>query len=118
MSGKLSTHVLDLTKGKPAEGMRVELFRLSDGRFDATLVRACRTNADGRTNEPLLAGASLAAGTYELVFHIGEYFGGGAEKPDGFLLQAPVRFRVADPDGSYHVPLLAAPGGYSTYRGS
>jgi 5-hydroxyisourate hydrolase len=70
------------------------------------------TNADGRTDAPLLE--VLEAGSYELRFAVGDYFGGGPR----FLDVVPVRFEVSDPDAHHHVPLLVAPGGYSTYRGS
>ena len=108
MSGRLTTHVLDLASGRPAAGVALELRR--DG---ASLARAV-TDADGRTAAPLLAGDDLVAGEYELVFSVGDYFGGDPR----FLDRVPVRFTVADPDASYHVPLLAAPWGYTTYRGS
>ena len=71
------------------------------------------TNADGRTDAPLLTGETMAAGTYELVFHVGDYFGERL-----FLDRVPVRFTIADPAAKYHVPLLVSPWAYSTYRGS
>ena len=116
--GRLTTHVLDIMRGRPAAGMRIGLYRLDDGGSGTRVrLREARTNADGRTDEPLLAGAAFEAGCYELVFHAGEYFrAAGADI--GFLDEVPVRFRIADPAAHYHVPLLAAPGGYSTYRGS
>jgi len=107
MSAKLSTHVLDLTSGRPAVGMAIELFR------GGTLVKKVVTNADGRTDAPLLTAAEMAAGEYELVFHLGDYFGART-----FLDRVPVRFRIADAAASYHVPLLCSPWAYSTYRGS
>jgi len=109
MSGKLSTHVLDLTRGKPAAGMTIELRNLSDNE----LLKTVRTNVDGRTDVPLLAGEELKAGEYELLFHIGDYFG-----DKSFLDRVPIRFRIVDPHSSYHVPLLCTPWAYSTYRGS
>ena len=117
-AGRLTTHVLDIRRGRPAAGMRIELYRLDCGGSGARVrLRDVRTNADGRTDAPLLAGEALQAGVYELVFHAGDYF--RAEAADaGFLDEVPVRFRIADPSAHYHVPLLAAPGGYSTYRGS
>ena len=107
--GKLSTHVLDLQRGRPAAGMQIELRALADASFLKTVF----TNADGRTDEPLLSAGALAAGEYELTFHVGAYYGEAA-----FLDRVPVRFRVADPAASYHVPLLCTPWAYSTYRGS
>ena len=105
--GKLSTHVLDLLHGRPAAGMTVELRR------GEIVLKTFATNADGRTDAPLLTGDALAAGEYELTFHVGEYFGENA-----FLDRVPVRFRVSDAAANYHVPLLCTPWAYSTYRGS
>lgn len=114
MSGKLSTHVLDLTRGRPAEGMRVELWRL-DGKH--TLLKAMTTNADGRTDALLLTGMEMERGTYELVFFVKDYFvTHRADSP--FLDRVPVRFAIADAAANYHVPLLVTPWGYNTYRGS
>jgi 5-hydroxyisourate hydrolase len=103
----LSTHVLDLVRGGPAAGMTIELW--SAGRLLKTVV----TNADGRPDAPLVGAGELAAGEYELVFHVGAYFGGG-----GFLDRVPVRFTVVNPAERHHVPLLCTPWAYSTYRGS
>jgi hydroxyisourate hydrolase len=102
----LTTHVLDMSRGRPAEGVAIELAR--GGEVVATAV----TNADGRPDGPLLE--RLEAGEYELRFAVGDYFGGEAR----FLDVVPVRFGVTDPHAHHHVPLLVAPGGYSTYRGS
>ena len=107
--GKLSTHVLDTMRGKPAAGLKIELRALPGGE----LLKSVLTNADGRTDGPLLAGEEMAAGEYELLFHVGDYFG-----ERSFLDQVPVRFRLADPNEGYHVPLLCTPWAYSTYRGS
>ena len=107
MSAKLSTHVLDTANGRPAAGMRIELWS------GETLIKTTVTNADGRTDAPLLAGAELMAGEYELVFLVGEYF-----KSRAFLDRVPVRFIVSDASANYHVPLLCSPWAYSTYRGS
>ena len=109
MSAKLSTHVLDLTTGKPAAGMRIELHNLTIGALIATV----HTNADGRTDTPLLVGKELDAAEYELVFHVGSYF-----HDKSFLDRVPIRFRIADATASHHVPLLCTPWAYSTYRGS
>lgn len=124
MPGKLSTHVLDLVRGKPAAGVKVELWRLDPGAAPVRL-RSVTTNADGRTDAPLLAGAEVRVGRYELEFHVGEYFaargGGGAAAPatvPPFLDVVPVRFAIADAEAGYHVPLLVSPWAYSTYRGS
>lgn len=116
--GRLSTHVLDTHGGVPAAGLRIELFRLEAGA--ALALAAVTTNADGRTDGPLLAGDALVAGRYELRFHVGAYFAGrGVALPEPpFLDVVPVCFGVADPAGHYHVPLLVSPWAYSTYRGS
>ena len=116
--GRLSTHVLDTMSGTPAGGVRIELYGLAgDSR---RLVASATTNADGRTDRPLLAAEELRSGAYELLFHIGEYFRGkGVDLPaPPFLDTVPVRFGVADPAAHYHVPLLVSPWAYSTYRGS
>jgi hydroxyisourate hydrolase len=104
----LTTHVLDVARGRPAAGVAITLLR--DGEVLATAV----TNADGRTDKPLLG--ALEAGVYELRFAVGPYFAAGGDPP--FLDVVPVRFGVSDPAAHHHVPLLVAPGGYSTYRGS
>lgn len=117
-SGRLTTHVLDTTSGQPGAGLVVELFGI-EGEARRLLARLM-TNADGRTPEPLRAGADFERGTYELVFHVGGYFRerGVALTDPAFLDQVPVRFGIADPARHYHVPLLVSPYGYSTYRGS
>lgn len=130
MPGKLTTHVLDTAHGRPASGVTIELWR------DKDLVKTVVTNADGRTDAPLLAGEAFASGSYELVFHVGDYFAGpdagdggkaggaassgtpGANAAILFLDRVPVRFGIADPEAHYHVPLLVSPWAYSTYRGS
>lgn len=116
--GRLTTHVLDTAQGRPASGMQIELWYLAgDAR---THLKTVRTNEDGRSTEPLLEAEELHAGTYELVFSVGDYF---AREPVAvtdppFLDRAPVRFGVADAEVHYHVPLLVSPWAYSTYRGS
>jgi 5-hydroxyisourate hydrolase len=113
--GRLTTHVLDTSSGKPAVGVRVVLRRTGE---TAALAEG-RTNADGRMDKPLLEGAAFRPGQYELMFHIGDYFrtGGAALADPPFLDVIPLRFAVAE-DAHYHVPLLVSPYGYSTYRGS
>jgi 5-hydroxyisourate hydrolase len=106
---RLSTHVLDTANGRPAAGMCIRL--LTDGR----LLKEATTNADGRTNEPLLSGDRIEPGVYELVFSVGDYFG---TAEGAFLADVVVRFGIADEFGNYHVPLLVSPYGYTTYRGS
>ena len=103
----LTTHVLDTMNGRPAAGMKIELF--SSGK----LLKAVTTNADGRTDAPLLDANEFMAGSYELLFHVGDYFGNRS-----FLDQVPVRFIVSNSEAKYHVPLLVTPWAYSTYRGS
>ena len=116
--GRLTTHVLDTATGRPAAGMKLELFRLADG--GSRLLKTVATNSDGRCDGPLLQGADLVAGQYELVFHVGDYLrAGGVELPDPpFLDRVPLRFGIADAWQHYHVPLLVSPYAYSTYRGS
>lgn len=117
--GRLSTHVLDTASGSPAPGLRIDLFRL-DAAGVPTLVKTVATNADGRTDTPLLVDAACVVGIYELVFHVAAYFRStGARLSDPpFLTTVPVRFSIADADGHYHIPLLVSPWSYSTYRGS
>jgi 5-hydroxyisourate hydrolase len=105
----LTTHVLDLTRGGPARGMTIELWSVDR----STKLKAVRTNDDGRVDSPLLADKELIAGTYELVFLVGDYFG---ERQ--FLDRVPIRFIISDATAKYHVPLLVSPWAYSTYRGS
>jgi 5-hydroxyisourate hydrolase len=116
--GRLSTHVLDTANGCPAAGVRIELFRLEGAHREAVLTAT--TNADGRTDAPLLAGEAFRGGIYELVFHVGDYFRGRgtATSTPPFLDLIPIRVGLAEPDGHYHIPLLVAPWSYSTYRGS
>jgi len=135
MPAKLSTHVLDLTTGRPAAGMRIELRRTG---ANPALLKTVTTNADGRTDSPMLGAHEMAVGTYELSFYVADYFaaaspGGapaasavaapasaGAAAPAAvpFLDVVPIRFGLADAGASYHVPLLVTPWAYSTYRGS
>ena len=117
-TGRLSTHVLDTAHGRPAAGMRVELFRLDD---DGTARRmtSVTTNADGRTDAPLAEAAALDAGRYRLVFYVADYFRAvGAVDAGLFLDRVPVEFVVNDATARYHVPLLVSPWSYATYRGS
>ena|ERR1700733_483857 len=111
---RLSTHVLDISRGKPAQGLAIDLH------FCAQLVKSAVTNMDGRTDQPLISGDRLETGVYELTFHAGDYFrASGVELADPpFLDVVVIRFGVADPTGNYHVPLLLSPYSYSTYRGS
>ena len=116
--GRLTTHVLDTARGRPAEGLRIELFRLTVDSRDR--IAEAVTNADGRCDAPLLTGSSFRSGIYEIVFHAGEWLDGqGLDLPvPKFLGAVPVRFGLAEGEEHYHVPLLLSPYGYSTYRGS
>lgn len=116
--GYLTTHVLDTARGVPAAGLTVELYRLGPGAPE--LLARMVTNADGRTDSPILPKDAFATGTYELVFDAGAYLdatGVAPEKPR-FLDRVPIRFGISDAGAHYHVPLLLSPFGYSTYRGS
>lgn len=118
MAGKISTHVLDTTIGKPGAGVRLELFvRQGDTR---RLIKTAQTNADGRTDEPLLLGDAMQVGIYELDFYAGDYFRarGVQLSSPAFVEVVTLRFGVADADANYHVPLVCTPWSYSTYRGS
>jgi 2-oxo-4-hydroxy-4-carboxy-5-ureidoimidazoline decarboxylase len=115
--GCLSTHLLDTARGRPADGVAVQLFVLSDD-GPARRIAEAVTDADGRTPRPLVAGRPVPIGTYELRFSICDYLvrqGSGARS---FLDIVPVRFGVAEPEAHYHIPLLFTPWSYSTYRGS
>jgi 5-hydroxyisourate hydrolase len=116
--GYLTTHVLDAARGCPAAGMTVELWRIEGER--RTLVRTVVTNADGRTDGPVIPQGEPITGTWELLFHAGAYLdaAGVAGESPRFLDLVPLRFGMADPEAHYHVPLLLAPYSYSTYRGS
>src|SRR5262245_20596748 len=118
MAAKLSTHVLDTAHGCPARDMQIELWSIAGA--NRTLLKTIRTNTNNQTDELLLAPPELKAGEYELVFFVGEYFAGKvpASTKVRFLDRVPVRFGIADPAASYHIPLLCSPWAYSTYRGS
>jgi 5-hydroxyisourate hydrolase len=122
MAGRLTTHMLDTARGLPAAGVALELFRLHGDGAEERRERVTRsmTNADGRTDRPLLQGIDLRPGRYELVFLVGDYFRRAIpDLPDPpFLDRVPVRFGIADAELHYHVPLLVSPWSYSTYRGS
>lgn len=115
--GKLSTHVLDITVGKPGVGVKVALYAL--GPQGRTLVKTDTTNSDGRC-APFMEGDSMKAGKYELVFSAGDYFAArGVELPEPrFIDEVTLAFGIADPAQNYHVPLVVSPWAYSTYRGS
>ncbi|MCA1490782.1 hydroxyisourate hydrolase [Sinorhizobium alkalisoli] len=117
-SGRLTTHVLDTARGKPAQGLCIDFYRVEGE--ERRLLCTAETNSDGRIDGPLAEGAGFTAGTYELVFHAGDYLrtAGVALSEPAFLDLIPLRFGVADPESHYHVPLLLSPYGYSTYRGS
>lgn len=117
MTGYLTTHVLDTARGCPAEGLKIELFKI-DGNT-RTHLKTLVTNDDGRTDEQILPVEQFEVGTYELVFHAGNYLdaiGTPTEDPR-FLDVIPLRFGMSE-TSHYHVPLLLSPFGYSTYRGS
>ena len=115
----VTTHVLDVTIGRPAQGVRVELYELGSG-SERKLIVDVVTNADGRTDKPLVSADEARRGRFEVIFHAGDYFRRrGVELADPpFLDIAPIRFGVADAKAHYHVPLLVSPWSYSTYRGS
>jgi len=116
--GFLTTHVLDTAIGQPARGMKVDLFRITEG--DWTYLTTKYTNDDGRTDGPILPVDQFQTGRYELLFYVGDYLskiGIPAEDPR-FLDEVPIRFGISDATSHYHVPLLISPFGFSTYRGS
>ncbi|GLX70734.1 hydroxyisourate hydrolase [Paenibacillus glycanilyticus] len=122
--GRITTHVLDTSRGKPAIGINVELWLIesSNSAESRTLLRTAATNEDGRLDAPLLDSDEMLAAVYEIVFCAGDYF---RDEKRRHILEAepvfdrvPIRFYAADAEAHYHIPLLVAPGGYSTYRGS
>jgi 2-oxo-4-hydroxy-4-carboxy-5-ureidoimidazoline decarboxylase len=117
--GRLSTHVLDTHSGRPAAGIAVKLVELSNLGASRVIALAV-TNADGRTDQPLIHRRPVPIGRYELIFLVGDYFAARqvAMSDPPFLDQIPLRFSVSDPEGHLHVPLLVTPWSYTTYRGS
>jgi 5-hydroxyisourate hydrolase len=142
MSGRLSTHVLDTAKGRPAAGLKIQLWKIEAD--ERRLLKEVTTSQDGRTETPLLLGDELKSGVYELVFQVGPYFQNLSRRSvaeadlsrrsvaeaeaaedaflktteDTFLGDVPVRFRILNPAENYHIPLLVSPWSYTTYRGS
>ena len=118
LMAKLSTHVLDAAHGRPAPDLSITLYRTTESGRERLV--ATRTNADGRTDAPLLSGDTIPVGVYEIDFEAGEYFRAmGIELPQpAFVDRVTLRFGIADGTGHYHVPLLVTPWTYSTYRGS
>jgi 5-hydroxyisourate hydrolase len=116
--GYVTTHVLDTARGQPAAGLRIDVYRL-DGQARRQLA-SMATNADGRTDAPVIAGPDIAEAEFELIFHVGDYLDRthGSADTVRFLDIVPIRFGVSDAGQHYHVPLLLSPFGYSTYRGS
>lgn len=118
-TGRLSTHVLDTARGRPAHGVPVTLFKIEPS-GERREIKHARTNSDGRLDAPALSGAEMEAGRYELVFEAGEYFlaTGQVTTAPAFLDRVPLAFAISNPEAHYHVPLLVSPWSYSTYRGS
>lgn len=116
--GFLTTHVLDTSRGVPAAGLTISLYRFEG--TELRLLNQCQTNADGRTDKPILPQADFTIGRYQLVFHAGAYLDAHYDDlPEPkFLDEVPITFGIADAQAHYHVPLLLSPFGYSTYRGS
>ncbi|MBV1905464.1 MAG: hydroxyisourate hydrolase [Pseudomonadales bacterium] len=114
--GKLTTHILDTASGRPGADISIELFYLNSARQSAKKVRS---NADGRTEHPLLEGDEFKTGVWELVFSVGDYYRQNKRlNPESaFLEDVVIRFSITA-DEHFHVPLLVSPFGYSTYRGS
>jgi 5-hydroxyisourate hydrolase len=114
----LTTHILDLSSGLPAAGVRIDIGRIVGDQV--SVIDSVLTNRDGRCDAPLLASDKFEPGIYELLFHIGDYFDQrGIDLPEPkFIDRVPIRFGVSDESQHHHVPLLVSPFGYSTYRGS
>jgi 5-hydroxyisourate hydrolase len=116
--GRLSTHVLDTANGQPAAGMRIDFLERHGDRYQ--LIKTLHTNADGRTDEPVMAADAMRTGEFELLFHVADYYRalGVALNNPPFVDRVPVRFGIHDHTAHFHVPLLCTPWSYSTYRGS
>ncbi|TCT05769.1 hydroxyisourate hydrolase [Paralcaligenes ureilyticus] len=116
--GKISTHVLDTMHGVPAQGVRIDLYRINGA--DRKLLKQAVSGSNGRCDEPLLQGDAMLQGVYELIFHAGDYFAAkGVPVPEPrFVDQIALRFGVAKPAQTYHVPLMFTPWSWSTYRGN
>lgn len=114
--GRLTTHVLDLTCGRPGRGLQIQLWVIQAATGERRHLKTVRTNNDGRTDSPLLPPEEFEAGDYEIIFFVGDYF--GLPSAERFLDQVPLRFRITDASAHYHVPLLTTPWAYQTYRGS
>ena len=112
--GRLTTHVLDTANGTPAAGMQIDLYKIDQ--TNKELVLTINTNHDGRADKPLMEGDAFQEGYYELVFHVGKYF--GRNEDISFLDEVPIRFGINNASEHYHVPLLVSPFSFSTYRGS
>ncbi|MFC4321803.1 hydroxyisourate hydrolase [Litchfieldia salsa] len=119
MSG-LTTHILDLTHGKPAANVKVDLYVVTEASGILEYRKSVVTNDDGRLDTPLLVEDEMKVGEYELVFYVGEYFRAKEMEltEPHFLERVPVRFCISDVEAHYHVPLLVSPWGYQVYRGS
>lgn len=127
MSGRITTHVLDLAGGRPVAGITIELWYFGEegkAAGDAGVpkfIGAYETNDDGRVDQPLLEDGAVQRGMYELIFAVGDYFRRSdhlSAISESIFDSIPIRFLIRDESAHYHVPLLVAPGGYSTYRGS
>ncbi|MDR6724283.1 5-hydroxyisourate hydrolase [Paenibacillus amylolyticus] len=121
-TGRITTHVLDTSRGIPADGVPIALYALTwdVDREIRTKIAESMTNLDGRLDTPLIGNGELSKGIYEIQFNVESYY---AQRPLGEMAQSlwgvvPIRFTVLDATSHYHIPLLIAPGGYSTYRGS
>ncbi|WP_262047670.1 hydroxyisourate hydrolase [Bradyrhizobium sp. Bra78] len=111
MAGGISIHAVDVASGRPAQGLRVEIWRIDP---DSSRVADGRLGANGVLDHPIVQGAGVTAGEYEVLFHLGEFFGDG----DGFLTVTPFRFRIKHVDGHFHLPLKFTRWGYSLFRGA
>jgi 2-oxo-4-hydroxy-4-carboxy-5-ureidoimidazoline decarboxylase len=119
VTGSLTSHVLDTTIGRPASGVKIELYEVTESGLE--LIATATTNSDGRTSSPMWQGRPFRMGEYELKFYAGEYFDRmipDAQRGLPFLSVIPVRIVISEPESHYHIPLLVAPYAYSTYRGS
>nr|WP_249162698.1 hydroxyisourate hydrolase [Bradyrhizobium diazoefficiens] len=111
VAGGISIHAVDVASGRPAQGLRVEIWRIDP---DSSRIADGRLGANGVLDHPIAQGAGVTAGEYEVLFHLGEFFADS----DGFLTVTPFRFRIKNVDEHFHLPLKFTRWGYSLFRGA
>jgi len=113
MAGGISIHAVDVASGRPAEGLRVEIWRIESAR---TRIAEGRLGPNGQLDHPVTRGFGIEAGEYEVLFHLGEFFADGAGA--SFLTVTPFRFKIEEVDEHFHLPMKFTRWGYSLFRGA